>query len=368
VLSWTAPGDDGPAGIAARYHVCYSTQPINGGDLGGCVDRVLFDVPKPAGGPEQVALEMPDPDTRYYFVVQAEDEAGNRGAPSNVEYTYSYVEDVDGDGLPNQWEEAFGFNPYVPGEQFADPDGDALNNLQEYQHGTLPNQWDTDGDRLSDGLEVSASTSPTDGGDPPTGTALTAKQYADGRKVGCAYLAVTAAFPDGSSYADEWDRSGGIRLDGVAAAPGTMIEVIGTLATASGERCLTSCTYRAKEPVSLAPLGMTNKSLGGGDWRYDPVTGKGQEGVEGGSGLNNIGLLVKTWGRVRSVDAGSKSFVIDDGSNVNLKCVAPTAVSVPAVNQYVAVTGISSCEAGLSGRPVRLLRAREPTDIRAFPE
>ena len=111
---------------------------------------------------------------------------------------------------------------------------------------------------------------------------------------------------------------------------------------------------------------MTNKSLGGGDWQYDPVTGKGQVGVEGGLGLNNVSLLVKTWGRVKSIDPGTLSFVIDDGSGVNLKCLAPTAVSMPAVNQYVAVTGVSSCEAGLSDKPVRLLRAREPTDIRQF--
>src|SRR5262249_9001801 len=50
---------------------------------------------------------------------------------------------------------------------FQDPDGDGLTNLQEYQHGTDPNNPDTDGDGIPDGMEVAQGTNPLDPKDPP---------------------------------------------------------------------------------------------------------------------------------------------------------------------------------------------------------
>lgn len=49
--------------------------------------------------------------------------------------------DADGDGLPNDWEQRFGFNPLSnvgAGEANQDPDGDGFTNLQEFQAGTDP--------------------------------------------------------------------------------------------------------------------------------------------------------------------------------------------------------------------------------------
>ena len=60
--------------------------------------------------------------------------------------------DSDGDALPDAWElQSFG-NLDQTGT--ADPDGDQLTNLQEYQLGTNPTMWDTDGDGLSDSEEL----------------------------------------------------------------------------------------------------------------------------------------------------------------------------------------------------------------------
>ncbi len=108
---------------------------------------------------------------------------------------------------------------------------------------------------------------------------------------------------------------------------------------------------------AVAPLAVANKSIGGGAFNeYTP-------GVEGGTGLNNIGLLIKSWGRVTYVDAAAKCFYINDGSgrkdgsvhlegsevveNVGVRVsydnlAAGNEIVAPAVGQYVAVTCISS--------------------------
>ena len=56
----------------------------------------------------------------------------------------------DGDGLPDWWEAALGGN----GDPNGDPDGDGYTNVQECNHGTDPNDPDTDKDSMKDGWEV----------------------------------------------------------------------------------------------------------------------------------------------------------------------------------------------------------------------
>ncbi|MCF6237243.1 MAG: hypothetical protein L3J79_00250, partial [Candidatus Marinimicrobia bacterium] len=63
--------------------------------------------------------------------------------------------DFDGDGLANQWEVDNGLNPYVAGtDASADLDADGLDNAGEFSAGTDPNDFDSDNDGLSDGVEV----------------------------------------------------------------------------------------------------------------------------------------------------------------------------------------------------------------------
>ena len=116
--------------------------------------------------------------------------------------------------------------------------------------------------------------------------------------------------------------------------------------------------------MSLAPIpsafAMSNRNLGGGPFGF-------QAGIGDGAGLNNIGLLVRTWGRIVERDASSPAtwFRIDDGSGVNVKCVVSGGVSIDPNWIYVGVTGISSCE-----KPgddlLRLIRVRDAADIRAY--
>ncbi|MGB9620399.1 MAG: choice-of-anchor Q domain-containing protein, partial [Armatimonadota bacterium] len=188
------------------------------------------------------------------------------------------------------------------------------------------------------------------------------KTAVDGTAVRVTGAAVTAAF-DGFFYIETDDRAAGIRVEkvGHGLVVGDRADVTGSMSTNSdGEKCILASEVMKSGEGSVKPLGLNNRSLGGGDWFYDPITGAGQRGVANGVGLNNIGLLVRTTGRVSST--GSDWFVIDDGSGVSVKCVVRAGVNPPAVGSYVLVTGISSCYKS-SSVIYRLLRIRSTEDI-----
>jgi hypothetical protein len=60
--------------------------------------------------------------------------------------------DWDGDGMPDDWEQAMGLNRWV-NDADLDSDGDGLTNWQEYLLGTDPFSPDSDGDGILDGQE-----------------------------------------------------------------------------------------------------------------------------------------------------------------------------------------------------------------------
>jgi len=64
--------------------------------------------------------------------------------------------DMDGDGLPDDYEVANDLDPNDPIDAFEDMDGDGLSNLEEFQAGTDLNNADTDGDGISDWEELNA--------------------------------------------------------------------------------------------------------------------------------------------------------------------------------------------------------------------
>ena len=69
--------------------------------------------------------------------------------------------DVDEDGMQDDWELAYGLNPYDPSDAVLDSDGDGLSNLQEFQWGLNPQNADMDNDGINDGGEIALGSSPT---------------------------------------------------------------------------------------------------------------------------------------------------------------------------------------------------------------
>ncbi|MBN2112458.1 hypothetical protein JW707_05160 [Candidatus Woesearchaeota archaeon] len=76
--------------------------------------------------------------------------------------------DSDGDGMPDEWEMLYGFDPNNPDDALADPDGDGLSNADEFRAGTNPSIKDTDGDKWGDGQETRFGTDPLDTGSRPS--------------------------------------------------------------------------------------------------------------------------------------------------------------------------------------------------------
>jgi hypothetical protein len=106
--------------------------------------QVYILTPEEAKNPEE-------PITRALFIAMADRVL--------TAYDCSAVDD-DGDGMPSYWERLHGLNPNDPSDANDDPDKDGLTNLQEYQHGSDPWNFDTDGGGVGDGTEVKTGTNP----------------------------------------------------------------------------------------------------------------------------------------------------------------------------------------------------------------
>lgn len=147
-------------------------------------------------------------------------------------------------------------------------------------------------------------------------------------------------------YVEEDSRCMGIRVEktGHGLTVGMRADVVGVMNTKndSKERYIqaTSAVQTAppNDTGTVAPLGVGNRDLGGGDWLA--VGTGGQWGVSNSFGLNNIGLLVTIWGRFDQVD--ETTFTVDDGAGLNILCTVPSGTFLSATWEYVVVTGICS--------------------------
>jgi hypothetical protein len=165
---------------------------------------------------------------------------------------------------------------------------------------------------------------------------------------------VTGSF-DGFFYTEEDNRCAGIRVDYPDAfASGSLLSVSGTIQ--SGPEPLINALVVVPAGSDEVPdaLGITASRLGSAAVGEVP-------------GLTNVGLLVRSWGKITEFDTAIPVtwFKIDDGSGVNVKCVVPDDVIIDPGWQFVGVTGVSSCEK--SGDELhRLLRVRQQSDITPY--
>ena len=179
------------------------------------------------------------------------------------------------------------------------------------------------------------------------------RQAGTGASVKVSHGVVTAASTD-YFYVESDNRTSGIRVEKAAhgLSKGMRAEVLGVAGVNSdGEWCIAATLAAQDGTGSLEPLALNNQACGGGlsggqaavlGWTLLPDSGgvlTRQPGPE--VGLNNIGLLVRTSGKVKEI--GSDSFTIDDGYGINIQVVIPTSVSLPSVGNFALVTGVSSC-------------------------
>ena len=179
-------------------------------------------------------------------------------------------------------------------------------------------------------------------------TVFEAKTLPVGSRIRLADLAVSATFGD-CFYAQAADRSSGIRVAMAAHgfSVGARVSVVGSVeASIDGERFVNATYVDVLGSGVPQPVALTCRAVGGGPVGVPP---NHQQGIAGGQGLNNIGLLVKVSGKVTFVDPGGQFFTITDGSAVKdadghdgVRVWAP-GLALPGIGEFATVTGISSC-------------------------
>ncbi|MDO8684858.1 MAG: right-handed parallel beta-helix repeat-containing protein [Armatimonadota bacterium] len=195
------------------------------------------------------------------------------------------------------------------------------------------------------------------------------KSYPNSNAVLLGGVAVTASFPSlGCVYVQNLEQAAGIRVDTpLAFSEGQLLNVSGEANTdpLSGERYIIaspSSPQVVRSSPPLKPFGLSNRDAGGKSIGL-------QAGVMDASGINNFGLFIRVWGTVTY--QGLDYFYIDDGSELNdgsghlgMK-VAAEGLTIPNVEKYVVVSGISSCYKA-DNKIYRLIRPRHQEDITVF--
>jgi parallel beta-helix repeat protein len=154
---------------------------------------------------------------------------------------------------------------------------------------------------------------------------------------------VTGNFGD-RFYTEETNRVFGTKIAATSlVAAGDLVTVDGQYAMVNNELTLQSSfvTSTTGSPSNIpAPLGMNNKAIGG----------------------INVGLLIRTWGKITDVASGI--YTIDDGSEVNTQVV--WSGTPYAVNDYIAVTGVS-CYGRVRATSIDYITTIEEQQLRMAP-
>jgi hypothetical protein len=198
--------------------------------------------------------------------------------------------------------------------------------------------------------------------DVPNYTVQQAKALPDRTRValrGCIVTVSNSSVPN-AFYVQEPDRQSGIRVEkyDLSIGSGDVLDVVGTISTnMSGERIINPLSIfkiSSGGPVPK-PIGVRISDLGGA------VMNEYTRGAGTGVGPNNIGLRVKTFGKIASISARTSTFWIKDanGRQLTVNCYN---IYDYKVGDVVSVTGV----VGLYGTSVNStlqLYMRGPSDI-----
>ncbi|MCE5323688.1 right-handed parallel beta-helix repeat-containing protein [bacterium] len=217
--------------------------------------------------------------------------------------------------------------------------------------------------------------------DPPVSISE-AKKLGNGVLVEVSGVVVTAVFDDGF-YVQELDRISGIKVRTYSptVSVGQMVKVEGVMTTTGIEREIMNpkVTLLKAAAGELKPLCISNSALGGGSfegqtgvWGWEIVTGPDGKSVKqwkSASGLNNIGLLVTTWGTVKEfINEARPYMLINDGSLNDVRVYLPDDALDPEIGKTAVVTGISTIVSNDSGSTLRAVRSRTRSDLTYYPQ
>lgn len=234
--------------------------------------------------------------------------------------------------------------------------GQIIDTNQMFLHGQLPPGLQRLDSQASDHLSVCALFNIRENTIP---SVLTSP---DGPTKALSGKTCTAAFGesfpgagDAHFYLEETNRSSAIRIDSAANPPvGSIVNVKGSASGAGGERKLANTEVRiiTTSGNPLQPLFFRGDAIGGSSLnQYTP-------GVDEGVGVYNIGLYIKSFGKVTSVHTGY--FMMTDGS----AAVRVNSTKNVSVNQYVLVSGIVGyyIPYGKSSS-IRVIKTRSADDV-----
>ncbi len=186
-----------------------------------------------------------------------------------------------------------------------------------------------------------------------------AKGFANDTPVCIPVTSVSAKFAS-AFYMQETGRESGIRVESsVGPAKDYTVQVYGRLGLVNGcERALLNCKIvPGGLGATVVPLLLNTRSVGGEPFGlYTP-------GITGGSGLNNVGMLVVLAGDVTAVVGDG--FYLDDGSGLQDDSVnkgikiwtgAPDSATQ---NETAIVIGVVSCRVGTGGVVYPLVLSRD---------
>jgi hypothetical protein len=172
-------------------------------------------------------------------------------------------------------------------------------------------------------------------------------------------------------YVEAFDRSSGIKVYGspTIVYPGDLVAVAGKVASASGERQISTPTVTVLGSGVTVPKPVYVRGIDLGGAAPNAFT----QGIVGGTGVYNVGLLVSTYGRVTYVDTAAKCFYLDDGSGrktgslpgVKVLCTSLASgntIPLPAVGSRLIVTAVIAAQ-GAAGQVIPVLRPRTSGDL-----